>query len=68
MSKERELVKTLKSYENEDTFNDEHNILLRKLIRAFQDGIIARKTIKKIHDEIFSPKEKTICYQNFIYI
>ncbi len=58
MSKERELVKTLKSYENEDTFNEEHNILLRKLIRAFQDGIIARKTIKKIHDEIFSPKEK----------
>ena len=51
-SNEKQLLELLKSMRNEPTFNDEDYVLLRQLIRAFEDGIIPRKTSKKILNDV----------------
>ena len=53
---ERELLDLLKSFRREAIFKDEEQNLISKLIRAFDDGVIARKKSKKILKEI--EKEK----------
>ena len=56
-STERILIEILKSLKNEKTFKDEEHHLRNKLLRAFEDGIVARMRAKAIKSEL--DKEKT---------
>ena len=49
---ERELIEILKSLNNEKTFKDEDKNLCYKILRAFEDGIIARVRAKEIQKEL----------------
>ena len=51
-SNERQLIEILKSMRREPTFTDDDQELRRKLLRAFEDGVIARMTGKAILKEI----------------
>jgi len=51
-SMERELIEILKSLNNEKTFKDEDKQLNHKILRAFEDGVIARMRAKEIKKEI----------------
>ncbi len=58
-SNERELLDILKTFRNETSFQEEDHELVSKLIRAFDDGVIARKKSKKILKEIKLEDQKT---------
>ena len=51
-SNERQLIEILKSLKREVTFTDDDQELRRRLLRAFEDGVIARMTGKTILKEI----------------
>ena len=57
LSTERILIETLKSLKKEKSFKDEDHQLRNKLLRVFEDGIIARMRAKEIKNEL--DKEKT---------
>ena len=57
LSVERFLIETLKSLKNEKSFKDEDHQLRNKLLRVFEDGIVARMRAKEIKKEL--DKEKT---------
>ncbi len=57
LSTERILIETLKSLKNEKSFKDEDHQLRNKLLRIFEDGIVARMRAKEIKNEL--DKEKT---------
>ena len=56
-STERILIEILKPLKNEKSFKDEEHHLRNKLLRAFEDGIVARMRAKAIKKEL--DKEKT---------
>ena len=56
-STERVLIEILKSLKNEKTFKDEEHHLRNKLLKVFEDGIVARMRAKTIKSEL--DKEKT---------
>jgi len=49
---ERELIEILKSLSNEKTFKDEDKKLCYKILKAFEDGVIARMRAKEIQKEL----------------
>ncbi len=51
-STERELIEILKSLNNEKTFKDNDKDLCYKIMRAFEDGVIARMRAKDIQKEL----------------
>ena len=55
-SNEKQLIEILKSLRKESSFTEDDQELRRKLLRAFEDGIIARVTVKKILREINDKK------------
>ena len=57
LSTERKLIETLKSLKNEKSFKDEDHHLRNKLLRVFEDGIVARMRSKAIMSEL--DKEKS---------
>ena len=53
------MLDILKTFRNETSFQEEDHELVSKLIRAFDDGVIARKKSKKILKDINLEKQKT---------
>lgn len=51
-SNERQLIEILKSLRKESSFTDDDQNLRKRLLRAFEDGVIARVTVKNILREI----------------
>ena len=51
-SVERILIEILKSLKNEKSFKDEDHQLRDKLLRVFEDGVVARMRAKEIKKEI----------------
>ncbi len=51
-SNERQLVEILKSLRKEPTFTEDDQKLRNKMLRALEDGVIARVTIKNILKEV----------------
>jgi len=58
-SNEKQLLDILKSFRNEPSFQEENHSLVSKLIKAFDDGVVARKKSKTILQEIKKEENKT---------
>jgi superfamily II DNA/RNA helicase len=62
-SLERYLIEILKTLKKEKTFKDEDHIIRDKILRAFEDGIIARMRAKEIKKELDNLGNNNDCFK-----